>query len=112
VLQDRQDPLLELILPLGVRSLEEYCRSEKAAEEVDWGFWADSAETGSGSLWVGADGLVIGVGFGDCYGLKLTGLLFFFFFFFLLFKIYIFWLICERGVVGCGCGRETEEDVD
>jgi hypothetical protein len=32
------------------------------------------AETGSGSFWVGADGLVIGVGFGDCYGLELTGL--------------------------------------
>jgi hypothetical protein len=94
VLQDRRDPLLELILPLGVRSLEEYRRSEKAAEEVDRGFRADSAETGSGSLWVGADGLVIGVGFGDCYGLKLTGLLLLL----LLFKIYIFWLICERGV--------------
>lgn len=77
MLQDRRDLLLELVLPLGVRSLEEYCRLEKVAEEVDPGFQADSAETGSGSLWVGADGLVIGVGFGDCYGL--TGLLFFFF---------------------------------
>jgi hypothetical protein len=32
------------------------------------------AETGSGSFWVGADGLVIGVGFSDCYGLELTSL--------------------------------------
>jgi len=43
-------------------------------------FQPDSAETGSGSFWVGTDGLVIGVGFGDCYGLELTGLLLFLFF--------------------------------
>jgi hypothetical protein len=46
-----------------------------------------------------ADGLVIGVGFGGCYGLELTG-----FFCFDCLRYYIFWLIAEKEVVGCGWG--------